>query len=559
LTSDYCTVYFNVVLVLICCHRIESIRMGIKDKYLWWERGIIYQIYPRSFMDSNGDGVGDLRGIISKLDYLVWLGIDAIWLSPIYPSPMADFGYDITDYTNIDPQFGTIDDFDALLEAAHEQEIMVILDFVPNHTSDKHPWFIESSSSRENSKRDWYIWHDPAPDGGPPNNWLSNFGGSAWEWDETTGQYYYHAYLKQQPDLNWRNREVLSTMLDILRFWLDRGVDGFRVDVIWHLIKDEQFRDNPPNPEYRPDQSPYFELLATYSSDRPEVHDIIAGMRRVLNEYDDKMMIGEIYLPVERLITYYGVSGSGAHLPFNFQLIQLDWNASKIAEAINKYEAALPDYGWPNWVLGNHDRSRIASRIGKEQARVAAMMLLTLRGTPTIYYGDEIGMSDVPIPPEMVQDPWEKNVPGLGLGRDPVRTPMQWDNSPNAGFSKAEPWLPISDQYIDLNVSNEREDPKSILNLYHRLIELRRNEPALMVGSYNPVTAGENLLCYLRQDGERRLLIALNLSHQSHTLTLENLLDKGRLMFSTYLDRGGEELAGSVDLRADEGIIVELS
>ena len=366
--------------------------------FKWWERGIIYQVYPRSFMDSDGDGVGDLAGIRSKLDYLQWLGVDAIWISPIYPSPMADFGYDISNYTDIDPIFGDLNDFDALLADAHGRGLKVLLDYVPNHTSNQHPWFLDSRSSRDSAKREWYVWRDPQPDGGPPNNWLSNFGGGAWEWDERTGQYYYHAFLREQPDLNWRNPEVQTAMIDVLRFWLDRGVDGFRVDVMHHLVKDTQFRDNPPNPDWRPGMSPYRELLTTYTADLPEVQDIVAKLRSVVEEYDDRMLVGEIYLPVERLMAYYGASGKGAHLPFNFQLIQLPWNAREIAAAVERYEALLPPDAWPNWVLGNHDKSRVATRVGRAQARVAAMLLLTLRGTPTMYYGDEIGMHDVSIP-----------------------------------------------------------------------------------------------------------------------------------------------------------------
>ncbi len=385
-------------------------------KHEWWQRGVIYQIYPRSFQDSDGDGIGDLGGILSRLEYLQWLGVDAIWLSPIYPSPMADFGYDISNYTDIEPLFGTLGDFDRLVAEAHHRGMKVVLDFVPNHTSSEHAWFRESRSSRTNPKRNWYIWRDPAPGGGPPNNWLSNFGGPAWEFDERTGQYYYHAFLRQQPDLNWRNPEVQEAMLGVLRFWLDRGVDGFRVDVIWHIVKDDQFRNNLPDPDFKPHHAPHRQLLATYNTDRPEVHDIIARMRGVLDEYEERMMVGEIYLPLERLVTYYGAQGTGVHLPFNFQLIELAWHARALADAIDRYEAILPSYGWPNWVLGNHDNSRIASRIGSAQARVAAMLLLTLRGTPTLYYGDEIAMHNVPIPPDRVQDPFEKNVPGLGIG-----------------------------------------------------------------------------------------------------------------------------------------------
>ena len=425
------------------------------ENFRWWQRGIIYQIYPRSFKDSNGDGIGDLAGIRGKLDYLQELGVDAIWISPIYPSPMADFGYDISDYTDIDPVFGTLAEFDALVGDAHQRGLKVLLDYVPNHSSDRHPWFIDARSSRHSAKRDWYIWRDGAAGGGPPNNWRSNFGGSAWQWDEATGQYYYHAFLKEQPDLNWRNPEVRAAMLGVLRFWLDRGVDGFRVDVMHHIMKDQEFRDNPVNPDYRAGMSPYRELLTTYSADRPEVHEIVEAMRAVVEEYDDRMLVGEIYLPVERLVTYYGASGRGAHLPFNFQLISLPWHAAAIGAAMARYYMLLPADGWPNWVLGNHDKPRIASRVGLRQARVAAMLLLTLRGTPTLYYGDEIGMQDGAITAEQVRDPYEKNVPGLGLGRDPERTPMQWDATRHAGFSNHTPWLPVASDYRAVNVAAE--------------------------------------------------------------------------------------------------------
>jgi alpha-glucosidase len=301
----------------------------------WWQHGIVYQVYPRSFQDSNGDGVGDLEGIRRRLDHLVWLGVDAVWISPFYPSPMADFGYDVSDFCGVDPLFGTLEDFDRLLADAHARGLKVILDFVPNHSSDQHPWFHQSRASRENPKRDWYIWRDPAPDGGPPNNWLANFGGSAWEWDSTTGQYYYHAFLPEQPDLNWRNPDVRAGMCDVLRFWLDRGVDGFRVDVIWHLMKDPQFRDNPPNPAWHPGQPGIDRLLQVHSADHPDIHDVVAQLRAVLEDYPrDRVLIGEIYLPLERLVAYYGEELEGAHLPFNFQLIFAAWNAEEIARIV---------------------------------------------------------------------------------------------------------------------------------------------------------------------------------------------------------------------------------
>ena len=524
----------------------------------WWQHGILYQIYPRSLQDSNGDGVGDLPGVLARLDYLVELGVDALWLSPIYPSPMADFGYDISDYTGIDPLFGTMADFDRLLAAVHARGLKLILDFVPNHTSDQHPWFQQARRSRTAPRRDWYIWHDPAPDGGPPTNWLSEFGGSAWEFDAATGQYYYHAFLKQQPDLNWRNPAVVAAMHDVLRFWLDKGVDGFRVDVIWHLIIDDQFRDNPPNPDWRPGMRPHDRLKPLYTADRPEIHDVVAGLRRVLDEYDDRVLIGEIYLPIERLVAYYGVGLSGVHMPFNFQLIDAPWDAQHIAGLIREYEAALPEGGWPNWVLGNHDKHRIASRVGRAQARIAAMLLLTLRGTPTLYYGDEIGMTDVAIPPERVQDPFERNVPGIGVGRDPARTPMQWSGTRGAGFTAAEPWLPLAADNDTVNVEAQQDDPASILTLYRHLIALRRAEPALIVGSYLDVTARNGALAYLRQHGDRHLLIALNLGHESCEFELPSGFENGRALLSTHLDRTDEVIRNRFKLRGDEGIVISL-
>lgn len=519
----------------------------------WWQRGVLYQIYPRSFQDSNGDGIGDLPGIIRRLDHVVTLGIDAIWISPIYPSPMADFGYDVTDYCNVDGVFGNLADFDRLVAEAHRRGLRLILDFVPNHTSNDHPWFIESRSSRANPKRDWYIWRDAGTDGAVPNNWLSRFGGSAWEWDGRTNQYYYHSFLKEQPDVNWRNPAVKQAMYDVLRFWLDRGVDGFRVDVLWLLIKDDQFRDNPVNPGYVPGESPHDRLMPLYTANRSEVHEIVAEMRSVTDTYPDRVLIGEIYLPIEQLVTYYGHDLKGAHLPFNFQLLQTAWNAGSIAQILQRYEAALPHGAWPNWVLGNHDQQRIASKIGSAQARVATMLLLTLRGTPTIYYGEEIGMTDVPIAPEQVQDPAEKNEPGLGLGRDPERTPMPWDGSHLAGFTSGEPWLPLGAEHLRVNVEGLRESRQSIFNLYRQLIDLRRDKPALTHGSIDAVTVERDILKYERRQGDQRLVIALNLAHERAPISLPS----GRLLLSTDLDRAGEDVGANASLRADEGIIIE--
>jgi alpha-glucosidase len=518
----------------------------------WWQRGIIFEIYPRSFQDSNNDGIGDLSGILSRLDYLVELGVDALWIAPIYPSPGADFGYDVADYCGIDPIFGTLADFDRLLNAVHERGLKLILDFVPNHTSEQHPWFLESRSSRHNPKRDWYLWRDAAPNGGPPNNWLSNFGGSAWEWDAATEQFYYHSFLKQQPDLNWRNPQLREAMLNVLRFWLDRGVDGFRVDVLWLLIKDDQFRDNPPNPGYQSNGPSSNRLLPVYNADRPETHELVAAMRSVLDEYPQRVFIGEIYLSVKQLVSYYGKDLRGANLPFNFQLILCAWNAETIAQIIREYEAALPAGAWPNWVLGNHDQARIASRIGPEQARVAAMLLLTLRGTPTIYYGEEIGMVNVPVPPGEVQDPAEKNEPGLGLGRDPERSPMPWDSSPHGRFTEARPWLPLGKDHNKINVASLSRQPDSILNLYRRLIRLRRENEALISGRIESLTTEGPLLCYHRTDGTRRFVILLNLGHEPQ----ETAFGKGQIVISTFLDREKELINGTVSLRPAEGLVI---
>jgi alpha-glucosidase len=415
----------------------------------WWQSAVIYEVYPRSFQDSNGDGIGDLDGIVQRLDYLVKLGIDAIWVAPIYRSPMADFGYDVADYCAIDPIFGSMEDFDRLLKEVHRRDLKLILDFVPNHSSDQHPWFVESRSSRDSSKRDWYLWRDE------PNNWMSNFGGSGWEWDEQTNQYYYHSFLKEQPDLNWRNPAVRTAMYDVLRFWLDKGVDGFRVDVMWLLIKDDLYRDNPPDPRFAPGNSSGNRLLPVYNSNRPEVHAIVAEMRGVIDSYPRRVLIGEIYLPMNDLMTYYGKGLNGANLPFNFLLLQSAWNAQAIGEVISGYMNMLPSGAWPNWVLGNHDNARVGTRVGPSQIAVAAMLLLTLPGTLTIYYGEEIGMTNALIEPNDVQDPAEKRQPGIGMGRDPERTPMPWDCSEMAGFTLGRPWLPLGADHRVVNVEIE--------------------------------------------------------------------------------------------------------
>ncbi|HHY57565.1 MAG TPA: DUF3459 domain-containing protein [Chloroflexi bacterium] len=528
----------------------------------WWQTSIIYQIYPRSFQDSNGDGVGDLPGILQRLDYVKSLHVGAVWLSPIYPSPMHDFGYDVADYCGVHPLFGTLDDFDRLLTGVHARGMKLILDLVPNHTSDEHPWFLESRSSRDNPKRDWYIWRDPAPDGGPPNNWLSFFGGPAWTFDERTGQYYLHQFVKQQPELNYRNPAVLQAMLDQMRFWLDRGVDGFRVDVIWLMIKDAELRDEPVDPNWD-GVNPHFRLQHIYTQDQPEVHDVIRQMRALLDAYDDRMMVGEIYLPNERLMTYYGANFDECHLPFNFQLILAPWDAPTVRRLVDQYEADLPAGAWPNWVLGNHDQHRVATRVGPAQARVAQMLLLTLRGTPTCYYGDELGMENVPIPPEMVQDPPAVNQPEIAhiVGRDPERTPMQWDDSPNAGFTApgVQPWLPLAADYAQRNVAVQSQDATSMLSFFRALTALRQSSPALTIGDYAAIDVGvDNIFAYTRTHGAERLLIVLNFAATTHRLDLSQFGAEAEILLSTGMESRGKVRLRALYVVGNEGIVLRL-
>ncbi len=496
----------------------------------WWQRGIIYQVYPRSFQDTNGDGVGDLRGVTERLEYLQNLGVDAVWLSPIFTSPMKDFGYDVADYEGVDPLFGNMQDFDELLAQAHARGLKVMLDLVPNHSSDQHPWFLESRVSRDNPRRDWYIWRDPAPDGGSPNNWLSFFGGPAWTLDEATGQYYLHQFLKEQPELNWANPAVRGAIADAVRFWLKKGVDGFRVDVIWLLGKHQDYLDEPvvEGALGLPGQGPHAQLQHIYTQDQPETHTFIRDLRAVLDEFDtpgnERVMVGEIYLPLDRLMTYYGTPDAPeCHMPFNFLLLQLtDWTADHVRALVEAYDAACVQAGgWPNWVLGNHDQSRFRSRLGPDLGRLAQTLLFTLRGTPTAYYGDEIGMTDLPVPLDRQQDPQGLNQPGVpGASRDPERTPMQWENTPGAGFTTAEPWLPLPEQLGGQTVTDQQDDPASELTYFRALTTLRRAHPALSLGDYATAEGGHpDVYAYTRTLGEDRVLVLLNFAREARPIT----------------------------------------
>ncbi len=528
----------------------------------WWEAGVVYQIYPRSFQDSNGSGTGDLAGIITRLDYLAdVLGVDALWISPFFPSPMKDFGYDVADYTDVDPLFGDLATFDRLLEEAHRRGVRIIVDWVPNHSSDQHPWFLDSRSSRQARHRDWYTWADAKPDGSPPNNWVSVFGGGAWEWDEPTSQYYLHSFLKEQPDINWRNPETREAMFDTLRFWLNRGVDGFRIDIAHLIMKDPDLRDNPLREGYQgPDE--YTRFVHRYDQRHLDMHGVFREINALLASYpDDRVAIGEVATDRwDRFVAYYGSDGDGMHLPFNFDLIfNTPWDANAIRASVDGYEAALPKGAWPNHVLGNHDQPRLATRVGRDQARIGAMLLLTLRGTPTLYYGDELGMVDADIAPEQQQDPMAKR--GAGPGRDGCRTPMQWNDRRHAGFAAEDtsaPWLPVNDDYGTHNVARESSDPTSMLSLYRRLLALRKVTPALNRGNYEAIDgAPDGCFAYLRQENSQRIAVLLNLTSSPLRVSLPGI-GAGLVAASTGLDRSGRISLTDLELAADEGVVVEL-
>jgi alpha-glucosidase len=544
--------------------RTRAIRDGEGRAPEWWRGVVVYEDHLLSFRDGNGDGIGDLIGLTEGLDYLAGtLGVGAIWVGPCYPSPLLDTGFDVTDYEGIEPTFGDLDAFDRLVAEAHSRGLRIIADYIPNHTSDQHPWFLESRSSRENAKRDWYLWRDGRAPGEPPNNWISEVSGSVWEWDERTGQYYLHTHLKQQPDINWRNPELREAMLDVLRFWLDRGVDGFRIDVAHILMKDPELRDNPPNPN--PVANP-FELQAPeyYSqlhvNDRlhPDLHEVLREINRVLAEYPgDRVAIGEIEaLDWPRWAEFYGADLDELHLPFAFQLIETPWEAEALAATVAELEAALPAGAWPILAFGNHDRRRLASRIGRQQARVAAVALLTLRGSPCLLYADELGMIDQEVPPERGRDTF---VQYGGVSHDGTRTPMPWSGARNGGFStaaEANLWLPVAADYERINVDAQLADPDSILNLYRALLELRSRSAALREGGYAQHAASDrHCFCYWRQAGIERKLVALNISGEQRELALGV---GGRVAVSTHPARAGRAVSGALSLAPAEGVVIEV-
>jgi alpha-glucosidase len=520
----------------------------------WWQSGALYQLLVPSFLDTDGDGLGDLEGIVARLDYLEWLGVNAIWLSPCFPSPLKELGYDVSDYCNIEPRFGSLKVFDRLLDEAHRRDLRVILDWVGNHTSAQHPWFRDARSSRKSQRRNWYLWHDARPDGSPPNNWVSVFGGSVWQWDAATAQYYLHTFLDSQPDLNWREPAVRAAMLDAMKFWLDRGVDGFRLDAAPLFFKDPEWRDNPPNPDYRPGDLPDSTLLPRHTRNQPGLHELFAELRALVDGYaGDRVLLGEFYLPFDELATFYGADAPELHLPLNLSLTWSKWDAATIAKTIEDYQASVEPRGWPTTTLDTHDQHRIVARAGIEQARVATMLLLTQRGTPTLYYGDEIGMRGVDIPAEQAVDPQGRRT---GRNRDPTRTPMQWSGDQHAGFSMVEPWLPVGVDRQVANVATQSRDAGSLLTLTRRLLELRNGDAVLREGSQEPLAAGPSLVAYRRRGSARELLVVLNFAHAPEALRLPG--EAGRVLLSTFLDRQNERIEGQVRLRADEGVVVAL-
>jgi len=525
---------------------------------VWWRDGVLYQVYPRSYADSDGDGVGDLRGLIDRLDHLAWLGVDGLWLNPTFPSPNADWGFDVADYRDVHPDLGTLEDLDALIAAAGERDIRVILDLVPNHTSDEHAWFVSARGDRDAPHRDWYVWRDPAPDGGPPNNWQSIFGGGpAWELDEASGQYYLHLFHRKQPDLDWWNDAVRAEFEAILGFWYDRGVAGFRIDVAHGIVKDRELRDNPAARtddviQYRRlGQRPEFSML------RPEVHDVLRSWRALGARRDaEPVLIGETWVhDLERLAAFYGDGADELHLAFNFVFLEGDLDAATLAPVVAQIEALLPGGAWPVWTLGNHDVTRFPTRWGRgdeRRVRVALMLLLTLRGTPVLYYGDEIGMPQAEIPADRVVDPvglLREDGSDARVGRDGARTPMPWTAAPGAGFTAAgvEPWLPFGD--LTANVADQRADAGSVLHLVRDLIALRRADDALRAGAYAELPAPDGAWAYRR--GERAA-VALNLSDAP--VTVPGL--SGRVEIATDRARDDEAVDDAVALGPWEGVVL---
>jgi alpha-glucosidase len=528
----------------------------LTEERVWWRDGVLYQIYPRSFADLDGDGVGDLRGIIRHLDHLAWLGVEGVWLNPTMPSPNKDWGYDVSDYKGVHPELGTLEDVDELVSEARDFNIRVLLDLVPNHTSDHHEWFQDALTSRSARYRDFYVWADPKEDGSPPNNWVSVFGGEgAWESHEATGQYYLHNFLKHQPDLNWWNDDVRDEFDDILKFWFDRGIAGFRIDVAHAMIKDQGLRDNLPATEKDPERIRRIGQQPIYNMNRPEGHEVIRRWRQVCDVYDPKrILIGETFvLDIAKMVSYYGEKDDELNLAFNFPFIFTKFESQSFREVVELTESLMPSESWPVWTGSNHDVGRLATRwCGDDERKIrcALMMLLTMRGTPFLYYGDEIGLPETKLSESDLKDPvgirfWPHNP-----GRDGCRTPMQWDAGPGAGFTSPEaaPWLPLGDQE-SCNVASQREDPTSVLHLTRDLIALRRGSQELARGSYRSLESPAGLWVFQRGEST---VVALNLADEPA------LADgvSGSIAIATDRSRDGEAVEGTLELPPWQGAII---
>lgn len=523
----------------------------------WWRTGMLYQIYVRSFADSNDDGVGDLPGVLERLDYLSWLGVDGIWLSPVTPSPNADWGYDVADYCSVLPEYGSLSDLDELVRAANDRDIQVLIDLVPNHTSDRHPWFVDSRSSRDAVHRDYYVWVDPKPDGSPPNNWVGCFGGPAWMLDKTTGQYYLHNFLPEQPDLNWWCEDVRTEFDEILRFWWDRGVAGFRIDVCNMIIKDAQLRDNPPATVDDPFLMQMFGQRPVYTSNRPEVHGVLKHWRQEADRYDpSRLLLGETNVEaLETLATFYGNSNDELNLGFNFPFIEAPFEAGALRATVERTEEVLPSGSWPVWTGSNHDVSRLATRWAAgnpDKIRLALLMLLTLRGTPVLYQGDEIGLTDVDFDHGDILDPVGLRFWPAYKGRDPERTPMPWTAGPNGGFTApgSTPWLPMGDPST-CNVADQRHEPGSVLQFVRDVVMHRRQSPDLNAGDYLSLASPVSVWMWRRGADT---IVSLNLSDDQTQVTLPATTHS--IVVGTDRSRDGATVSSGVRLQPWEGVVL---
>ncbi len=530
--------------------------MSVDNEFIWWKHGVIYHIYPRSYFDSSNNGNGDIRGIIQKLPYLNRLGVDAIWLSPVYDSPLHDNGYDIRDYRKIDKIFGNLDDFKELLDKAHDNDIRVIMDMVLNHTSIEHPWFIESRSSIDNPKRDWYLWRK-GKNRFTPNNWRSAFGGSAWEYDKHTDEYYLHTFFKEQPDLNWRNKSMRNAFFEEIRYWLDLGVDGFRLDVINMIIKDKKFRNN----------TKIFNLLfpnaKSFSRNRPKSYKIVRKLRKLTNNYPNKTLIGEIYNTPpgnsKLVASYLGNGNDSLNMAFDFSIFFKGWSAKKYNDAIENLYMELPDKGWPCFVFSNHDLNRSISRFGshsEKKALLTAVLMFTLKGTPFIYYGEEIGMKNIKLRKSKLNDPLGKKYWPLFKGRDGSRTPMQWNNQEHAGFSKVKPWLPVSPDFTTTNVEVQENMANSLLRNYQTLISIRKKYPSLLKGDWKSKGTSNNIMSYQRNYGDEIMTIILNFSSKNKTYLLSN--NQYRYIYTTHPETLTDMVTTTITLQPFQAIILEL-